>query len=215
MWQSAAKPLLQDPSRASRLAVGLVPANHRDPGAGRRLGRRALRYPRPYAAVERATRQTQVPGDWIFAIMRQESLFRSDAVSRADARGLMQMQPATAAAVARRWHLPPPARQSLFDPSVAVQARGHVHSRIVGQVQGADRSELSRHTTRARCRWRAGCRAAPWMRISGSRTSRTTKPGLRAAHPRAHRGLRGHRDADAAAAVGVVAEGRPPSPPSP
>ena len=38
--------------------------------------------------------------------MRQESLYRKDAVSRADARGLMQMLPATAAAVARRWHLP-------------------------------------------------------------------------------------------------------------
>jgi soluble lytic murein transglycosylase len=80
-----------------------------------------LRYPRPYAAiVADASKQTQVAGDWIFAIMRQESLFRKDAVSRADARGLMQMQPATALAVARQWHLPPPTRESLFDPSVAV-----------------------------------------------------------------------------------------------
>ena len=80
-----------------------------------------LRYPHPYAAiVADASKQTQVPGDWLFAIMRQESLFRKDAVSRADARGLMQMQPATATAVARRWHLPPPTPQSLFDPSVAV-----------------------------------------------------------------------------------------------
>jgi len=52
-------------------------------------------------------------GRLLFAIMRQESLFEKDAVSRADARGLMQMQPATAAAVARRWHVPPPARDSL------------------------------------------------------------------------------------------------------
>jgi soluble lytic murein transglycosylase len=80
-----------------------------------------LRYPHPYAAiVADASKQTQVPGDWLLAIMRQESLFRKDAVSRADARGLMQMQPATATAVARRWHLPPPTPQSLFDPSVAV-----------------------------------------------------------------------------------------------
>ncbi|MGO8858860.1 MAG: transglycosylase SLT domain-containing protein [Steroidobacteraceae bacterium] len=80
-----------------------------------------LRYPHPYAAiVADASKQTQVPGDWLFAIMRQESLFRKDAVSRADARGLMQMQPATATAVARRWHLPPPTPQNLFDPSVAV-----------------------------------------------------------------------------------------------
>ncbi|MGA2190151.1 MAG: transglycosylase SLT domain-containing protein [Steroidobacteraceae bacterium] len=80
-----------------------------------------LRYPRPYAAiVADAGKQAQVPADWIFAIMRQESLFRKDAVSRADARGLMQMQPPTATAVARRWHLAPPTRMSLFDPTVAV-----------------------------------------------------------------------------------------------
>ena len=32
----------------------------------------------------------------------------------------MQMLPVTAAAVARRWHLPPPRKDALFDPSVAV-----------------------------------------------------------------------------------------------
>lgn len=80
-----------------------------------------LRYPRPYASlVERASRLTEVPADWILAIIRQESLFRSDAVSRADARGLMQMQPATALAVARRWHFPAPGRDALFDPAIAV-----------------------------------------------------------------------------------------------
>jgi len=41
------------------------------------------------------------------AVMRQESLFRDDAVSRAGAR-LMQMTPTTAVAVAKRWHLPIP-----------------------------------------------------------------------------------------------------------
>jgi soluble lytic murein transglycosylase len=52
--------------------------------------------------------------------MRQESLFRKDAVSRADARGVMQMVPATASALARRWHLSAPGRDGLFDPSIAV-----------------------------------------------------------------------------------------------
>jgi soluble lytic murein transglycosylase len=81
----------------------------------------ALRYPRPYAAViADASKLAQVPSDWILAIMRQESLFRKDAVSRADARGLMQMQPATATAVSKRWHLPASSRDELFDPAVAV-----------------------------------------------------------------------------------------------
>jgi soluble lytic murein transglycosylase len=81
----------------------------------------ALRYPRPYAdSVDRAAKLTQLSGDWIYGVMRQESLFRRDAVSRADARGIMQMLPATATAVARRWNMTPPNKDALFDPSVAV-----------------------------------------------------------------------------------------------
>ena len=80
-----------------------------------------LRYPRPYPDdVAAASELTGVPADWILGVMRQESLYRKDAVSRADARGLMQMLPATAAAVARRWHLPSPRKDALFDSSVAI-----------------------------------------------------------------------------------------------
>jgi soluble lytic murein transglycosylase len=80
-----------------------------------------LRYPRPFLdSVNAAAKLAQLPPDWILAVMRQESLFRKDAVSRADARGVMQMLPATAGAVARRWHLSSPARDALFDPAVAV-----------------------------------------------------------------------------------------------
>jgi soluble lytic murein transglycosylase len=80
-----------------------------------------LRYPRPFApAVARASRLTRLPQEWIFAVMRQESLFRPDAVSHADARGIMQMLPATAAAVAQRWQLAAPTPAELFDPGVAI-----------------------------------------------------------------------------------------------
>jgi soluble lytic murein transglycosylase len=80
-----------------------------------------LRYPRPYAdEVAEAAKLASVPADWLWGVMRQESLYRKDAVSRADARGLMQMQPGTAVAVARRWQLARPRKESLFDPSVSV-----------------------------------------------------------------------------------------------
>jgi soluble lytic murein transglycosylase len=80
-----------------------------------------MRYPRPYSEmVEEAGKLSGVPPDWILSVMRQESLFRKDAVSHADARGLMQMLPATAVAVARRSHLPVPLKDSLFEPAVAV-----------------------------------------------------------------------------------------------
>lgn len=88
-----------------------------------------LRYPRPYtSAVTEASKLTQVPSDWILAVMRQESLFRDDAVSRAGARGLMQMTPTTAVAVAKRWHLPIPDKDGTFDPPMDVQ-RGAAHLR--------------------------------------------------------------------------------------
>jgi soluble lytic murein transglycosylase len=80
-----------------------------------------LRYPRPFPAIiAQASKLTEVPPDWILAIIRQESLYRKDAVSRADARGLMQMQPGTASAVAKRWHLPAPDRDNLFDPATSI-----------------------------------------------------------------------------------------------
>jgi soluble lytic murein transglycosylase len=80
-----------------------------------------LRYPRPYPdEVVDASKLSGVPADWILGVMRQESLFRKDAVSRADARGLMQMLPTTATAVARRWQLPQPRKDSLFDPPAAL-----------------------------------------------------------------------------------------------
>jgi soluble lytic murein transglycosylase len=80
-----------------------------------------LRYPRPFVEpVGAASKLAQMPQDWILAVMRQESLFRKDAVSRADARGVMQMVPSTATAVARRWHLSSPGRDGLFDPTIAV-----------------------------------------------------------------------------------------------
>ena len=80
-----------------------------------------LRYPRPFLeSVSRASKLAQLPQDWILAVMRQESLFRKDAISHADARGVMQMVNSTASAVARRWHLPAPGRDGLLDTSIAI-----------------------------------------------------------------------------------------------
>lgn len=88
-----------------------------------------LRYPRPFLdAVSNASKLAQLPQDWILAVMRQESLFQRDAMSHAGASGVMQMVPSTASEVARRWHLPSPGRDGLFDPTIAVPL-GAVHLR--------------------------------------------------------------------------------------
>jgi soluble lytic murein transglycosylase len=97
-----------------------------------------LRYPRPYSsAVTEATKLTQLPPDWILAVMRQESLFRADAVSRAGARGLMQLEPSTARAVERRWHLPPPQRDMRFDATADVTLGAAYLKELLDRYGGA------------------------------------------------------------------------------
>lgn len=80
-----------------------------------------LLYPRPFdAEVRRGVELTGLPTALIYAIIRQESLYRADAASSANALGLMQLLPATAQATARRAGLPPPTRASLLQPAVNV-----------------------------------------------------------------------------------------------
>lgn len=57
----------------------------------------ALRFPLIYQNIVSAQAKTrQLPPELIYAIMRQESVYREDIVSNAGALGLMQMMPATA-----------------------------------------------------------------------------------------------------------------------
>jgi soluble lytic murein transglycosylase len=80
-----------------------------------------LLYPRPFdAEVRRGAELTGLPQALIYAVIRQESLFRADAASSANALGLMQLLPSTAQTTARRAGLPPPSRASLLQPSVNV-----------------------------------------------------------------------------------------------
>lgn len=62
----------------------------------------------PYAAtVQRAAIYYQLPPELIWAVMKVESDFRHRAVSRAGARGLMQLMPSTARAIGVRDALDP------------------------------------------------------------------------------------------------------------
>jgi soluble lytic murein transglycosylase len=80
-----------------------------------------LLYPRPHGAeVAAAAKLTDVDADLLYGVLRQESLFRSDAASAAGAFGIAQLTPATARETARRWSLPAPTRADLFDPKVGI-----------------------------------------------------------------------------------------------
>ena len=78
-----------------------------------------LLYPRPYdAQVNAAAHLAQLAPEIVYGVVRQESLYRIDAVSNAGARGLMQLQPATARSTARYYKRPAPALTDLFDPYI-------------------------------------------------------------------------------------------------
>ena len=79
----------------------------------------SLLYPRPYdAEVNAAAHLAQLAPEIVYGVVRQESLYRTDAVSSAGARGLMQLQPATARSTAHYYKRPSPALTDLFDPYV-------------------------------------------------------------------------------------------------
>jgi soluble lytic murein transglycosylase len=82
----------------------------------------ALLYPQPFdREVQIAAQLTSLPLELIYGVLRQESLYRADAVSSAGARGLMQLLPETARLTARAWKQPHPSAQDLFNPSVNVK----------------------------------------------------------------------------------------------
>lgn len=81
----------------------------------------AFLYPRPFdREVRMGVDLARVPPELIYAVLRQESLYRADARSSAGALGLMQMLPTTAAAAARRFGRPEPSRSELLVPSINV-----------------------------------------------------------------------------------------------
>jgi soluble lytic murein transglycosylase len=81
----------------------------------------ALLYPRPFdKEVSAASKLTNLESDLIYSVMRQESLYRADAVSSAGAVGLLQLLPETARRTAQRWKRTRPTAADLAKPSVNV-----------------------------------------------------------------------------------------------
>lgn len=80
-----------------------------------------LRFPlTQQALIERESQRHGLDPAWVAAEIRAESTFNPNARSPADARGLMQVMPATGAAVARRLGLSWSGPESLFDPATNV-----------------------------------------------------------------------------------------------
>jgi soluble lytic murein transglycosylase len=96
-----------------------------------------LLYPRPYDRdVAAASRRSGLPQDLIYAIIRQESLYRADAGSSAGALGLMQLLPETARLTAKRAGLPPPMRSQLLLPEVNIPLGSAFLASLVERFDG-------------------------------------------------------------------------------
>jgi soluble lytic murein transglycosylase len=88
-----------------------------------------LLYPQPYeASVTAAAHAARLPVSLIYGVIRQESLYRTDVVSSAGARGLMQLELATAKPTAKALKLPTPHMADLFDPQInSTLGAEHLH----------------------------------------------------------------------------------------
>jgi len=94
----------------------------------------------PLASQDGVVPQAQQAGidpSWAYAIARAESAWMSDAHSGADARGLMQLVPATAAQVAKKHGLAWSGGQSLYDPAVNVMLGTRYLAQMAARFGGA------------------------------------------------------------------------------
>lgn len=81
--------------------------------------------------------QAGIEPAWAYGILRSESAWMSDARSSADARGLMQLLPATAARVARRNGLSWGGGDTLYDPSVNIELGTRYLTQLAARYNGA------------------------------------------------------------------------------
>ncbi|MCB1317931.1 MAG: lytic transglycosylase domain-containing protein, partial [Leptospiraceae bacterium] len=89
-------------------------------------------YPRPYyQLVSSNARRYNIESDMVYALMRQESLFREKAISRSGARGLMQIMPTTGNWLAEKMGLP---RPDLMDPEINIQLGAKYFSDLINQT---------------------------------------------------------------------------------
>ncbi|OOG65416.1 lytic murein transglycosylase [Rhodanobacter sp. B04] len=81
--------------------------------------------------------QAGIDPAWAYGILRAESAWVSDARSAADARGLMQLVPATAALVAKRNGLDWGGGETLYDPAVNIELGTRYLAQVAARYNGA------------------------------------------------------------------------------
>lgn len=86
--------------------------------------------------VSREAKSSGVSPEWIFSVIRQESSFRHDVKSPANAVGLMQLLPTTAAELAKDHRLKDYNVESLVDPEVNIKLGSIYLARLIKTFNG-------------------------------------------------------------------------------
>ena len=96
-----------------------------------------LLYPRPYdKEVNTGAKLAKLQPELIYGVLRQESLYRANAVSSAGARGLLQLLPETARRTAQSLGRPKPSVDDLYVPSINVQLGAAQLRRLIDRFGG-------------------------------------------------------------------------------
>lgn len=95
-----------------------------------------LRFPLNHRQqVDRHAKDHGIDSAWIYAILRQESAFNTDARSSAGALGLMQLMPRTARQVASKTKLGPVTSKDLYLPNINIELGASYLSQVYLQLQ--------------------------------------------------------------------------------
>lgn len=101
-------------------------------------------YPLGYWDVVRpAALRESIDPFLVVSLIRQESLFDPEAVSAADARGLMQLMPSTARELRRSSGAPAVEKAELFDPAVNVELGTALLARLLQRYDGSRTKALA------------------------------------------------------------------------
>ena len=79
------------------------------------------------------SKQTGVSLSFLYAISRQESALNPSAVSPAGAKGMMQLMPATASLVAKKYRIPYTSQDQLLDPKINISLGAHYLMKLLGE----------------------------------------------------------------------------------
>jgi soluble lytic murein transglycosylase len=97
----------------------------------------ALRYPLAFTNnVDEVSRKFNINPAWVYAEIRQESLFQTQAHSAAGAMGLMQLLPSTAMLLADKLHLNFMGEETLFDPNDNIEIGSDYLNTLLNEFHG-------------------------------------------------------------------------------